>query len=92
MFLSRISSAGYLSKKVIKWVTGDEPDHNEFQQSMIFKSMEGPLEAAPQLILQLYIITRAGLNGFLGLQSFEGKIKYFWSSTPNSKFSKPNIY
>ena len=75
MFFSRVSSAGYLSEKFIKWIRGrdGEPDDGvDFKMSMIFKSMEGPLEAAPQLILQLYIITRAGLRWSLG-----GKIKHF---------------
>ena len=75
VFFSRVSSAGYLGKKLNYWIIGNntaEPDNDEFKMSMIFKSMEGPLEAAPQLILQLYIITRAGLHWSLG-----GKIKHF---------------
>ena len=84
MFFSRISGAGYLSKKFGNWIMGDDDFYDSdddsdddtmgdtFRFSMIFKSMEGPLEAAPQLILQLYIITRAGLHWSLG-----GKIKHF---------------
>ena len=74
VFFSRVSSAGYLSKKFGDWILGTDEERNDddFKMSMIFKSMEGPLEAAPQLILQLYIITRAGLRWSLG-----GKIKHF---------------
>ena len=32
------------------------------KEIMRFKSLEGTVEAGPQLVLQLYIITRIGLN------------------------------
>ena len=42
--------------------TVDENDLEIMKEIMRFKSLEGTVEAGPQLVLQLYIITRIGLN------------------------------
>ena len=59
--ISRLSSADYLpsyKNEVAMWIADDE----EYAVSMILKAMEGIVEAAPQLTLQLFIITRTGLK------------------------------
>ena len=55
-FLLRIS-VGILEST--NWVYGKGIGYEEI---MRFKSLEGTVEAGPQLVLQLYIITRTGLN------------------------------
>ena len=37
-------------------------DRKDLQLAMAFKSFEGIVEAAPQLVLQLYIIARNGMD------------------------------
>ena len=53
-----MSCAGYLPRCVADWIADDM----EYGVSMIFKAKEGIMEAAPQLTLQLFIITRTGLK------------------------------
>ena len=55
-----MSSAGYLPPWVANWIAVIE----DYTSSMIFKAMEGIVEAGPQLTLQLFIITRTGLKLF----------------------------
>ena len=63
-FLLRISVGIFESTN---WVYGKgigyEGDYEEIMKEIMrFKSLEGTVEAGPQLVLQLYIITRIGLN------------------------------
>ena len=53
-----MSTAGYLPGEVADWIAY----HEDYAVSMVFKAMEGIVEAAPQLTLQLFIITRTGLK------------------------------
>ena len=53
-----MSCAGYLPEEVAIWIADDE----DYAVSMVLKAMEGIVEAAPQLTLQLFIITRTGLK------------------------------
>ena len=55
-----MGAAGCLPYGVADWIGDDE----DYAVSMIFKAMEGIVEAAPQLTLQLFIITRTGLKLF----------------------------
>ena len=53
-----MSCAGYLPEGVATWIADDK----DYAVSMVLKAMEGIVEAAPQLTLQLFIITRTGLK------------------------------
>ena len=53
MFPSRLSSAGYLPKKVGDWIYKSAEATNNFAVSIVLKAMEGIVEAGPQLTLQL---------------------------------------
>ena len=55
-----MSAAGYFPSEIADWIAY----HEDYAVSMIFKAMEGIVEAAPQLTLQLFIITRTGLKLF----------------------------
>ena len=55
-----MSGAGYPPEGVAYWIAIDR----DYAVSMVFKAMEGIVEAAPQLTLQLFIITRTGLTLF----------------------------
>ena len=54
-FLLRISAGIFGSAH---WVYGKGFD---LEEVVMFKSLEGTVEAGPQLVLQLYIMTRLGL-------------------------------
>ena len=67
MFHFRVAKGLFPKWRVGEWLLGHGDFEGEdfvanYRTSMLFKSMEGILEAGPQLVLQLYIITKDSIK------------------------------
>ena len=68
---SRVSSGLFQSRKGARWALGGSRWVLEnYKNALIYKYQEGVLEAAPQLVLQMYIILQ---NHGVCLKDWQGR-------------------
>ena len=69
--LIRVGTGLFPQWKVEEWLLGDDDD--DFKYALFFKHLEGLLEAAPQLTLQLYIVTKHIAAGRMSMDDWKGE-------------------